>query len=115
MAVSTSQPPFRIRDLGLSAYLPEFLFSVGQGAVIPFTPLFAKDLGASIAIASLIVGLRGFGMVLFDIPAGILVGRIGERYTMVVGTAMLAIVAIGAATTHSVVVFALLMVVMGCS
>src|SRR5438045_1187769 len=115
MAVTTPQQPFRIRDLGMSAYVPEFLFSLGQGAVIPFTPLYAKHLGASIALASLIVALRGLGMVLFDIPAGILVGLIGERCTMVIGTAMLAAVAVGAAITRSPLVFALLMVVMGFS
>lgn len=111
----TTPAPFRIRDLGLSVYLPTFLFAVGQGAVLPFTPLFATNLGASIAVASLIVALRGLGMMIFDIPAGILVGSIGERYAMVVGTAMLAIVAIGAALTDSVVVFAGLMVLMGFS
>ena len=105
--------PFRIRDLGLSVYLPTFLFAVGQGAVIPFTPLLAKDLGASVALASLIVALRGFGMVVFDIPAGILVGSVGERYAMVIGTAVLAVVAIGSALTTSPIVFAALMFVMG--
>jgi MFS family permease len=109
------QPAFRIRDLGMSVYLPTFLFAVGQGAVIPFTPLFAKELGASVALASLIVALRGFGMMIFDIPAGILVGTIGERYSMVVGTALLGIVAIGAALTRSPLVFAGLMVLMGFS
>lgn len=107
--------PFRIRDLGLSVYLPTFLFAVGQGAVIPFTPLFARELGASVALASLIVAIRGFGMVVFDIPAGILVGSIGERYAMVVGTAVLALVAIGSALTTSPLVFAALMFVMGFS
>ena len=115
MAQAPSAPPFRLRDLGWSVYLPTFLFAVGQGAVIPFTPLFATNLGASVAVASLIVALRGLGMMIFDIPAGILVGSVGERYSMVIGTAMLAVVAVGAAMTHSVVVFALLMVVMGFS
>ena len=46
-------------DLGLSVYVPTFLFAVGQGAVIPIVALAAKDLGASIAIAGLVVTLRG--------------------------------------------------------
>ena len=111
---SPAEPaPFRIRDLGMSVYVPTFLFAVGQGAVIPFTPLFARDLGASVALASLIVAVRGFGMVIFDIPAGVLVGAIGERYAMVVGTVMLAIVAVCAALATSPMLFAGLMVVMG--
>ncbi|MSQ30493.1 MAG: MFS transporter [Dehalococcoidia bacterium] len=108
-----SEPPFRLRDLGMSVYLPTFLFAVGQGAVIPFTPLYAMDLGASVALASLIVALRGFGMMLFDIPAGILVGSVGERWAMVIGTAILLTVAVGAALTQSPWVFAGLMVIMG--
>ena len=107
--------PFRIRDLGLSVYLPTFLFAVGQGAVIPFTPLLAKELGASVALASLIVALRGFGMVVFDIPAGILVGAVGERYAMVIGTVVLVVVAVGSALTTSPIVFAALMFTMGFS
>ncbi len=115
MTSPTEPAPFRIRDLGMSVYLPTFLFAVGQGAVIPFTPLYAKSLGASIALASLIVAIRGLGMMIFDIPAGILVGSIGERYSMVVGTAMLAVVAVGAAFSPSPLVFAFLMLIMGFS
>lgn len=96
-------------------YLPTFLFAVGQGAVITFTPLLATHMGASIAVAGLIVALRGLGMMVFDIPAGILVGKVGERYAMVIGTAILAVVAVGAALTRSVPVFAVLMVLMGFS
>jgi MFS family permease len=113
VALPASEPPFRLRSLGLSVYLPTFLFAVGQGAVIPFTPLVATDIGASVALASLIVALRGLGMMLFDIPAGILVGSVGERYAMVIGTAMLAVVAVGAGTTQSPALFAALMVLMG--
>ena len=115
MQQPTTAPPFRLRDLGLSVYLPTFLFAVGQGAVIPFTPLLATHMGASIAVAGLIVALRGLGMMVFDIPAGILVGKVGERYAMVIGTAILAVVAVGAALTRSVPVFAVLMVLMGFS
>jgi MFS family permease len=107
--------PFRIRSLGLSVYVPTFLFAVGQGAVIPIIPLYAKDLGASIAMASFVVALRGIGTMAFDIPAGMLVGAVGERYAMVVGTVALAFVAVGAALTQSPIVFAALIFVMGCS
>jgi MFS family permease len=113
--VVETAPPFQLRSLGLSVYLPTFLFAVGQGAVLPFTPLVATDMGASVALASLIVALRGLGMMIFDIPAGILVGSVGERYAMVIGTAMLAVVAVGAALTQSPLVFAALMVLMGFS
>ena len=89
----TAAPPFRMRSLGWSVYLPTFLFAVGQGATIPVIPLFATNLGASVALASLIVGLRGFGTMVFDLPSGALVSRFGERWAMLIGTLALGIVA----------------------
>ena len=108
-------PSFQLRSLGLSVYLPTFLFAVGQGAVIPFTPLLARELHASVAMAAFIVALRGFGTMLFDIPAGILVGAVGERYAMVIGTALLAVSAIGAAFATTPLQLAVLVFVMGWS
>jgi MFS family permease len=112
---TTPAPPFQIRSLGLSVYLPTFLFAVGQGAVIPTIPQFATNLGASVALAAVVVGLRGVGTMIFDIPAGVLVGRFGERYAMVIGTAALALVAVGASFSSSPLVFAAFVLVMGCA
>jgi MFS family permease len=111
----TTSEPFQLRSLGLSVYLPALLFAIGQGAVIPVIPLYAMDLGASVAVAGLIVSLRGFGTMLFDIPAGFLVSRFGERWAMVLGTAALASVAVGAALSRSLWVFGGLIFVMGCA
>jgi MFS family permease len=110
-----SAPPFRLRSLAVSVYLPSFLFAVGQGAMIPVLPLFALDLGASPATAGAIVALRGIGMLAFDIPAGTLVRRIGERGAMLVGTVALTAVALGAGATRSAIVLAPLVFVMGCA
>jgi MFS family permease len=112
---SAAPEPFRIRSLGMSVYLPTLLFAIGQGAVIPVIPLYAMDLGASVAVAGLIVSLRGFGTMLFDIPAGFLVSRFGERWAMVLGTGVLATVACGAAVSRSLWLFAALVFVMGCA
>jgi MFS family permease len=108
-------PVFRIRSLFASVYLPAFLFAVGQGAVIPVLPLYALELGASVGFAGVLVALRGIGTMVFDIPAGILVTRLGERGAMLVGTIALAIVAVGAGLTTSPYVLAPLVFVMGCS
>lgn len=112
---SVAPPPFRIRSLGLSVYLPTFLFAVGQGAVIPILPLHATNIGATIAIASLIVALKNYGTMLFDIPAGMMVSRFGERTAMALGTVALVLVSIGAALTQSLWVLAGLVFVMGCT
>ena len=115
MASPEGAPVFRIRSLFASVYLPAFLFAVGQGAVIPVLPLYALELGASVGFAGVLVALRGIGTMVFDIPAGILVTRLGERGAMLVGTIALAIVAVGAGLTTSPYVLAPLVFVMGCS
>ena len=108
----TTEPT--IRSLGLTVYGPSFLFAVGQGAVIPIVALAAKDVGASVAVASLTVALRGLGALLFDLPAGALVARLGERRAMVVGTAVLLVSLVGCITATSVIPFAVSMLLMGC-
>jgi MFS family permease len=103
-----------LRSLGFTVYGPSFLFSVGQGAVIPIVALAAKDLGASVAIASLTVALRGIGTMLFDLPAGALVSRLGERRAMVVGTALLLASLVGCMVATDVWLFSVCMLLMGC-
>ena len=70
---------FKIRYLTNSDYLPTIFISIGQGSVLSFVPLFAKDLGGSIAIAGLVFAMRGLGIVVFDIPAGLIIDKIGQR------------------------------------
>ncbi len=113
--VSPGAPSFRLRSLALSVYLPTFLFAVGQGAVLPAIPLFARELGGSVALAGIIVSLRGLGTMGFDVPAGVLVSRLGEKWAMVAATLALTVVAVGAARSPSVWVLAVLILVMGCA
>ncbi|MGE3856507.1 MAG: MFS transporter [Dehalococcoidia bacterium] len=112
-SAAPGEPDFRIRSLVVSAFLPTLLFGIGQGAVMPMVPLFAKDLGASVALISLIVALRGAGTMVFDIPAGMLVSKFGERWTLVGGTAVLMLVAIGAAMSNAPWQFAVISFAMG--
>jgi MFS family permease len=105
--------PFRLSSLIFSVYLPTILFSIGQGAVIPVIPLFARELGASVAAAAFIVALRGIGQLLGDMPAGITVSKWGDKGAMVAGTALIGIVAIGASLSPTPVVLGLLVMVMG--
>jgi MFS family permease len=110
--VSPPADEFRIRSLALPVYLPTFLFAVGQGAAIPMLPLIALDMGLSVPVAGLLVGLRAVGNLFFDIPAGMLVSRFGERKAMLFGAALLSVVAIGIGTRPPLpllIIFVLLM------
>jgi len=108
-----AQRSFTLGSLTLSVYVPTLLFSIGQGAVLPIIPLFALELGASAAAAGFVVGMRGLGLMLFDVPSGVAVSRFGDKGVMVLGTAMVAVVAIGASMSKSAVALAVLMLVMG--
>jgi MFS family permease len=72
-------------------------------------------LGASAAVAGVIVALRGLGTLIFDIPAGALVARLGEKWAMVSASVSLALVTLGVALKPSLVVYALLIFLMGCA
>jgi len=104
---------FDQRSLVFSVYLPTFLFSVGQGAVIPAVPLFAVHLGASSALASLVVGMRGIGTMALDVPGGVLESKLGDKFVMIAGTSLVAAVALGASLSSSPLQLAVLMLVMG--
>ncbi len=113
MSQNWGQGEFKVRSLTSSVYLPNFLFSIGQGAAIPVIALLALDLGASPALAGAIVALRGIGTMVFDVPSGVLVARFGERKAMVMATAVLGLIAFGIGLKPSLLVYALLVLLMG--
>ena len=104
---------FGLRSLVASLYVPGAIYAVGQGAIIPVTALMARHVGASIAVAGAMVGLRGIGTMLGDMPAGAIVSRLGDRNAVLVATAVQVISSIAAATATSVAVLAVATVLSG--
>lgn len=104
---------FRIRSLTGSVFLPSLLFAVGQGAAIPILPLLALELGLSVPMAGAVVAARALGTLVFDLPAGFLVSRFGERKAMLAGTLGLVVSAIGIGLGPSALVLAVLVFLMG--
>ena len=89
--MSIDEQPFRWGSIALPALLPTFLFSTGEGAIIPIIPIAADNLGASLAIAGLVTALLTLGELFGNIPSGWLISRIGERPAMI-GAAGLSII-----------------------
>ncbi len=86
-----------VRSLMWSVYAPSFLLSIGQGILIPVLPGFAKEeMAASIGLIGLVIAARYIGTMIFDVPAGILVGRIGLRKTMTAGVLLFGVAALWA-------------------
>ncbi len=75
---------FSMRGTALKVYSPSLLYGLGLGAVAPIIALSARDRGASIATAALIVTLIGVGSLITNVPAAHLTSRIGERASMTI-------------------------------
>jgi MFS family permease len=112
--VPPTERPVTLRSLGLSVYLPSLLFFIGDGAVIPIVALAARDHGASPAMAGFVVALRGLGVLAFDVPAGWLLSRFGERVAIASASVTVVVTYVGWTLTSSFAVFAALTFVQGC-
>ena len=88
---------FKIGSLVWPVYVPSFLLALGQGILIPVLPIFVREeFGATDALVGLAVSARYMGMMSFDVPAGVLVGRFGMRRTMLGGVVLFSIAAVAA-------------------
>ncbi|MET4099732.1 MFS family permease [Agrococcus sp. UYP10] len=87
---------FPWRKVAGAAYVPTAAFAIGEGAVIPYIPLIAGDLGASLAVAAVVTAMLTVGQLAGDVPGGSVVARFGERPTMI-GAGLLVLVALAIA------------------
>ena len=94
------------RKLAVPAYGPTILVSIGTGAILPLIALSARALGASVAVAALIVALIGVGHLVGDLPAGALAARIGEKRALVAASVVDALALVGAFLAQSLLVLA---------
>src|SRR3712207_5607113 len=101
------------RSIAVPAYGPTVLVSVGQGAILPLIALSARDLGASVTVAALVVALTGIGQLLGDLPAGALAARIGEQRALVLACSVDALALVGAFLARSLVLLGLAVLVTG--
>lgn len=82
------KPGHNLRPLVTTVFVPSAIFGIGQGAGAPVIALLARDLGASVPVAGLIVALVGLGAVLGDLPAGRIVATFGERRAIIGGSTL---------------------------
>ncbi|HEY5567809.1 MAG TPA: MFS transporter [Gammaproteobacteria bacterium] len=92
-------PPYD--RLLMPVYAPSFLNALSQMALLILLPLYILELGHGAAFAAAVIGMRGIGVLLFDVPAGVLVARFGDKPVLVGGLAsILTGTVLLAATTH---------------
>ena len=92
-----------MRRIALPVYAPSLLAAIAQNAVQILLPLYALELGGGAALAAAVVGLRGAGTMLGDVPAGMLVARFGDKGVMIAGLAVTGGAALAAALANGAV------------
>jgi MFS family permease len=80
----------------LPVYLPTALLAFGQGMLVPILPFYAASLGASAALIGFVAAAAGLGTLIFDLPAGLALGRMGRRPAMLLGAGLAACTTLGA-------------------
>ena len=87
--------------------------AIGQQATLILLPLYALEIGGGAGAAAVVLGMRGLGTMLCDVPAGIAVTRVGDKATMLGGLLVAAVSCAGFAWTGSPNGLALLGLVFG--
>ncbi|WP_459615380.1 MFS transporter [Bordetella sp. 2513F-2] len=95
-----SEASFSLRQIAVPAFGPSLLYGISNGAILPVVALSARELGASVAMASLISALIGVGSLISNIPSALLTARYGERRAMA-GAAALSVLALVLALSAS--------------
>lgn len=94
-------------------YAPTVLFSLGEGAVIPLIPVIATRLGADVSLAALVAAALVIGQLCGNLPAGALVAKVGERFTMVIAGALSIAAGVGMLVAEQLALFAAAVFVLG--
>ena len=96
------EQPFTRRSLILPIYFPAFLLSVGGGILIPILPEYAKSFNPSYSLMGLVLGMQGVGVLIADVPAGILIERTGRKSSMLIGAAVVGLSTLAVGLAHTV-------------
>ena len=104
---------FSLRSIAVPAFGPTVLYGTAIGAILPVIALTARDLGASVALAALIITLTGIGSLLTNVPATLITTRFGEKWSLVTAACWCAVAMVLAATVPVLWVFALSVFMVG--
>ncbi|MDN3903645.1 MFS transporter [Arthrobacter sp. YD2] len=98
---------FSLRRIAVPAYGPTLLYGLATGAILPVVALSARGLGATVALAALVITLTGVGSLLTNVPATVVTTRFGEKWALAAAAAWCALAMILAASVPVLWVFAL--------
>lgn len=110
---SDRPPGMTLRSLAPSVFLPALIYEIGNGAIAPVIALTALALGASTAVAGLVLTLLGLGQIIGNVPSSFLVSRVGDRRAMVIAAGVGATALVACFLAPNLVVFAVAIMVIG--
>lgn len=90
-------PKFSRTSLILPIYIPAFLLATGGGLVSPTLSIYVKSFELSYTLTTVVLAVGVLG----NIPAGVLVERLGRKVSMLLGLVMVGISTIGMGTATS--------------
>ncbi len=99
--------------LVMAVYAPTLLFSITTGIMNLILPLYAADFGVPYGVVGVIVAADLFGTLIGDVPAGMLMRRLGKKRLMVLGLALNGMMTLGLYWAESVALVGVLRVVSG--
>ena len=87
MSVSKSLRDLQRHPLILPLYLPATINAFSDGVLTLVLPLYARDFKVSYGLIGLVMAGEALGMLVGDVPAGILMRRMGQKGSMLLGLA----------------------------
>ena len=104
---------FSLKSIAVPAFGPTLLYGLATGAILPVIALTARDLGATVALAALVITLTGIGSLLTNVPATVLTTRFGEKWALVLASMWCAAAMATAALAPVLWLFALAVFMVG--
>src|SRR5688572_14877533 len=69
----------------LPVYVPTLILSFAAGMLTLILPLYVSSFNLPYWVIGIVLGSQGIGNLIGDVPAGMVLGRLGHRWTMLVG------------------------------
>jgi MFS family permease len=85
MSLKRNNLNIRSHPLILPVYLPTFLLSLAGGFLIPVLPLYLRGFGVNYGLVGLVLSGQATGMLLSDLPSGMILRWLGQRRAMILG------------------------------
>jgi len=97
-----------------SLYIPSLFFGIPGHAAFLLLPLCIIEIGGSPSAAAAVIGFKGLGMMICDIPGGKIARRLGNKLTMELAAMLVGLVFFAYAFCDSVVLFWIMAFIHGC-